>query len=122
MTVITDEQKNQLNKINVATQRAGLGKIIQELQTSAETKIENKTEDKKTITGTYTFVAADEKAKSKTLEFDNIINGYIVQIYRQGELLSNCIVTKDKKSLTITTNVEKEYVLTKNDIVNYIIF
>lgn len=129
MVIITNEQKEQLNKINVAAQKAKLGEIIQEVQTfvhkakEEELKDETNTNDNssKIITDSYIVTAEDEKAGKKLINIDIAINGYIVQIYRKGNLLSNYNITKNKKSITISTN-NKDYILTTDDVINYIVF
>lgn len=71
---------------------------------------------------TYTVTSADVTATQSTLASGlTAINGYIVQIYRAGVLLTGQTVTVSTTNLLISTN-GTTYVLTAGDIINYYIY
>ena len=71
---------------------------------------------------TYTVTAADVTATYANLASGlSTINGYIVQIYRAGVLLTGQTTTVSTTNLRIATN-GTTYVLTAGDIINYYIY
>lgn len=112
---ITNTQASAINKMNVASQRAGLGTAFQSLQNTVGVI------DK---VGTYTVTAADVTATAATLTSTSAINGFIIQIFRSNNQVPGCKATvggTGSTTLSIATN-GSTYVLTANDVINYILF
>lgn len=108
---ITDAQKAKINKMNRAAQDASLGTAVQTLEVNAA----------KIVKGTYTAVAADATAGSKTINTGITIAGFIVQVYRANILLSSYKVTATTTNLKVETN-GTDYVVTAGDVINYIVW
>lgn len=108
---ITNTQARMLNGMCQGASQAELGTVVQSLQTKVDG----------VKRGTYTVVAADQTAGTFGINTGLTINGFIVQVYRAGKLLSSYAVSASTTILTIATN-STNYVVTTGDVVNYIVF
>jgi hypothetical protein len=114
---ISDAQASKINKMNRAAQDVTLGTAFQTAQTDIATL------QGAIKSGTYTMVAGDATAGTKTIAtgLGKTISGFIVQIYRSNVLVSGATTTKSSANLTVATN-GSTYVVTAGDVVNYIVF
>lgn len=108
---ISDVVKSKLNKMNRAAQDALLGTVVQDLQNGFAGIVK----------GSYTVIAADQTAGSKTINTGITITGFIVQVYRAGILLSSYKVTATTTNLKVETN-GSDYVVTTGDVIKYIVY
>jgi hypothetical protein len=77
--------------------------------------------------GTYTVVAADDTANTKTIALKQLLDsgqnytGFIVQIIRAGKVVSSDpSVSLSSNNLVIADGTT--YVLTTGDVINYIVY
>jgi hypothetical protein len=77
--------------------------------------------------GTHTVTEAEATANKVEIDFSKIIKGsftltgFIVSVYRGGIQLANAKVSLLNNKLTIRTN-STDYVVTKNDVISYLVF
>jgi len=108
---ISDIVKGKLNKMNRAAQDAILGTFVQDTQVALAG----------VVRGSYTAIAADQTAGSKTINTGITIVGFIVQVYRANILLGSYKVTATTTNLKIETN-STDYVVTTGDVIKYIVW
>lgn len=114
MSSITNAQRDQINKMNRASQKASMGTVIQNLQTYIG------------ISGSLTVGAVETNASVITVATTlGTCKGFIVQAYRSGSMLGEPYVHNTSGSLLIkaksaTYGVSSSYVLTAGDIFNWI--
>lgn len=113
---ISDGVKAKLNKMNRAAQDAVLGTVVQTAQNDIAA-LQNLIK----ASGSYTVTADDQTAGALTIDTEVTITGFIVQIYRSDILLGSYDVSAATTVLTIATN-GTDYVVTEDDVVNYIVF
>ena len=109
---ITNAEKAILNGMNPAAQRSALGDELQATQQSVEG----------VVRGTHTVTAAEEVAG--TLDIDTSLTtatGFVAQVYRSDILLADYDVSLATGVLTVATN-GTDYVVTEDDVINYIVF
>jgi hypothetical protein len=105
---ISDALKVRLNKMCISAKEVLLGDIIQDLQNQ--------------IHSSHTVDAAEETAGSVDIVSGlSSISGFIVQVYRADILLGSYDVSASVGTLTVATN-ETDYVVTENDVINYIVY
>jgi len=109
---ITNAEVTLLNGMNPASQRSALGTELQNTQNAVEG----------VARGTYTATGADEVAGTLDIITGlTTVVGFVVQIYRAGILLTAYDVTEATGTLTIATN-GTDYVVTEDDVINYIAY
>lgn len=109
---ITNAEKTLLNNMNPASQRVGLGDELQSAQASIEG----------VARGTHTVTAGEETAGTLDIATGlTTVIGFIVQVYRADILLTAYDVSEATGTLTIATN-GTDYVVTENDVINYIAY
>ena len=150
MTAISDAVKTKLNRMNRAAQDAELGTVVQDLQEGVAAASfseiigdrsyteENYLTTEESITdsldaldvalnemsivrGSHIVLETEETDKSVAINTGITINGFIVQIYRNGILQADYDVSAATTSLTIATN-STDYEVTAGDVINYIVW
>jgi hypothetical protein len=111
-----DAQVAKINSMCGTAQGLALGTAIKNLETSAAAL----GGASGLVKGTYTVVAGDDTANTKSIATGlTAITGFIVQVYRADILMSSIKVTKSNGNLIVSDN-STTYVLTTGDVINYI--
>ncbi|HUU86713.1 MAG TPA: hypothetical protein VMX17_03075 [Candidatus Glassbacteria bacterium] len=117
---MTDAEVLQINKMNVASQRADLGDVVQDNQ-EAITALQAGA----VVSGSYTATLADADGSSiEILTGTTGIAGYIVQVYQTGSTMT-CHVANSAggSNLTITPTTTGSWsAIDAGDTVSWIVF
>jgi len=117
---LTDAEVLQINKMNVASQRADLGDVVQDNQ-EAITALQAGA----VVSGSYTATLADADGSSiEILTGTTGIAGYIVQVYQTGSTMT-CHVANSAggSNLTITPTTTGSWsAIDAGDTVSWIVF
>jgi hypothetical protein len=114
MSPITNTQKDQINKMNRASQKASMGTVIQNLQTYVG------------ASGSLTVSSVHTNASVITIETGlGSCKGFLVQAFSSGSIKGDPYVHNLSGSLLIKARsavygVSGSFVLTAGDIVNWI--
>ena len=71
--------------------------------------------------GTHKVLHDDEVAGTVSIDTKITVGGFIVQVYRTGELVNGHRVSVSNKKITIANN-ETDYELTSGDMINWFAF
>jgi len=100
--------KARLNKMCIVAKEVQLGDIIEALQNQ--------------IHGSHVATADEETAGSVAIASGlTSIAGFLIQVYRADILLASYDVSASGGTLTVATN-GTDYVVTENDVINYVIY
>lgn len=109
---LSADQITKLNTMCPVAQGTTIGTAIGALETAATAAAGLKK-------GTYTVVADDDTANSKSIATGlAAIAGFIVQVYRAGVVQSSIKVTVSSGNLVVADNAAT-YVLTTGDVINW---
>ena len=131
---VTPAEASQINTMNVASQRAGLGTVIDEMQaigiSNSGSIVANAAdiltlEGLAVISGSYTATLADADGSAiEILTGTTGIAGYIVQVYQTGSTMTAHVENSAGGSnLTITPTTTGSWsAIDAGDVVSWIVF